>query len=138
MRKAVVVVFLSLLLSGPSWAADGNGVVSTVVSKGTSSWDGAPLPSYEKGQPEITILRITVPPGTSLNLHKHPMINAGVLLEGELTVVTEEGKTLHLKAGDGIIEVVNTWHYGKNEGDKPAVIIVFYAGVAGMPLTVSR
>jgi quercetin dioxygenase-like cupin family protein len=68
-------------------------------------------------------------------LHQHPVINAGVLLQGELTVETNEGKTLHLKAGDPIVEVVNTWHYGINEGDEPAEIIVFYAGVQGKPIT---
>jgi quercetin dioxygenase-like cupin family protein len=139
MRKAAVFFLLaSLFFSVNSWAAGGGGIVSEVVSKSTFSWDGKTLPAYEKGSPEITILKITIPPGTVLPVHKHTMINAGVLVEGELTVVTEEGKTLHLKSGNGIVEVVNTWHYGKNEGDRPAVIIVFYAGAAGMPLTVSQ
>jgi len=71
-----------------------------------------------------------------LPLHKHPVINAGVLLSGDLTVVTEDGRTLHLKAGEAIVEVVTTWHYGKNEGNKPAEIIVFYAGTMDAPMTV--
>ncbi|MCP4155117.1 MAG: cupin domain-containing protein, partial [bacterium] len=61
-----------------------------------------------------------------------------VMLKGELTVVTEEKKVLHLKAGDSIAEVVNTWHYGKNEGTEAAVIIVFYAGIKGKPITVKH
>jgi quercetin dioxygenase-like cupin family protein len=61
-----------------------------------------------------------------------------VLLSGELTVVTKGGKTLHLKAGDPIVEVVNTWHYGKNESNKPAEIIVFYAGISDMPITIKK
>jgi hypothetical protein len=56
------------------------------------------------------------------------VINAGVLMSGELTVVTADGKTLHLKAGDPIVEVVNTPHCGINEGKVPAEIVVFYAG----------
>ena len=94
--------------------------------------------SYPKGEPEITILRIKIPPGSLLPLHKHPVINAGVLLSGELTVVTEDGKNLHLKAGEAIIEVVNTWHYGKNEGNVPADIIVFYAGTMDGPITIKK
>ena len=50
--------------------------------------------------------------------------------------MTEDKKTLHLKAGDPIVEVVDTWHYGRNDGDTPAEIIVFYAGVKGTPITV--
>jgi quercetin dioxygenase-like cupin family protein len=60
------------------------------------------------------------------------------LLKGELTVVTENNETLHLKAGDPIVEVVNKWHYGKNEGNEPAEIIVFYAGTRDTPITVKK
>ncbi len=138
MRKTVFLLFLSLAVPFNVWTADGTGVVSQTVCKSTSSWDGKALPDYASGRPEVTILRITIPPGALLPVHKHTVINAGVLLEGELTVVTDEGKTLLLKAGDGIVEVVNTWHYGKNEGDKPAVIIMFYSGIAGKPVTLNE
>jgi quercetin dioxygenase-like cupin family protein len=53
-------------------------------------------------------------------------------------VVTEEQDTLHMKAGDSIVEVVNKWHYGINEGNEPAEIIVFYAGIKGKPVTVEK
>ena len=62
----------------------------------------------------------------------------GILLKGELTVVTEEKETLHVKAGDAIAEVVDKWHYGKNEGNEPAEIIVFYAGVKDTPITIKK
>jgi len=104
--------------------------------KTTHSWDGALLPAYLQGQPEITVLRISIPAGTRLDTHRHPVINAGVLLNGQLMVVTKEGKTLHLKAGDPIVEVVNTWHYGINQGKVPAEIVVFYAGIIDTPITI--
>ena len=101
----------------------------------TKSWNGDELPKYLEGNPKVTILKITIPPKTDLAMHEHLVINAGVLIKGELTVVTEDNKILHMKAGDPIVEVVKTWHYGKNEGDEPAEIIVFYAGVEGVPVT---
>ena len=52
--------------------------------------------------------------------------------------MTEDNKTLHLKAGDSIVELVNQWHYGKNEGNKPAEIIVFYASILGTPITIKK
>ena len=106
--------------------------------KSTQSWDRELLPAYPQGQPEITILRISIPAGTRLDTHSHPVINAGVLISGQLTVVTTDGKTLHLKAGDPIVEVVNTLHYGINQGKVPAEIIVFYAGTVGTPITVVK
>ncbi len=81
------------------------------------------MPDYPNGKPEIAILRIKLPPGTVLPLHKVSGQNAGIMISGALTVVTEAGKALHPKTGEGIIEVVNTWHYGKNEGNKGAEIV---------------
>ncbi|MDD2702731.1 MAG: cupin domain-containing protein [Candidatus Omnitrophica bacterium] len=106
------------------------------LSKSCASWDGALLPAYPQGRPEITVLRIVIPAGATLERHKHPVINAGVLLKGELTVQTENGETLYLKAEESLVEVVDTWHYGKNEGSESAEIIVFYAGIDGAPITV--
>ncbi|MBU4264061.1 MAG: cupin domain-containing protein [Proteobacteria bacterium] len=138
MKKLIYAICFALLFTGNVWAldkADGNGLQVEVLAKSGSSWDGSRLPDYPAGTPEITILRISIPAGAQLPLHEHPVINAGVLLKGELTVITDDHKTLHLKAGDPIVEVVNTWHYGKNEGREPAEILVFYAGVQGRPIT---
>ncbi len=113
-------------------------VVKEELVKTTQSWDGNVLPAYPHGQPEITILRINIPAGARLETHHHPVINAGVLTRGQLTVVTTDGKTLYLKAGDPIVEVVNTLHYGINHGSAPAEIIVFYAGIIGNPITITE
>jgi quercetin dioxygenase-like cupin family protein len=104
--------------------------------KSTQSWDGKTLPRYPAGQPRVTILRITIPAGVELDMHKHPVINAGVLISGQLTVQTKSAETLHLKAGDPIVEVVNTAHFGINQGSVPAEIIVFYAGSVDLPISV--
>lgn len=111
-------------------------VKARVLAKAPESWDGRALPPYPATQPEITILRLSIPPGTQLPWHKHPVINAGVLIQGELTVVTEDGQTLILRAGDPIIEVVETMHYGFNSGRTDADIIVFYAGTPDKAVTV--
>ena len=106
--------------------------------KTTESWNGVPLPKYLDGNPEITILKMIIPPKTKLPLHKHPEINAGVVLKGELTVISETNDTLYFKAGEPIVELVNTWHFGRNDGTEPVEIIVFYAGVKGTPITILK
>lgn len=131
-------ICLILSLANNVWARDLDTVKVDVLAKTSSSWDGGALPGYAKGRPEITILRITIPPKKRLPLHKHPVINAGVLLKGNLTVVTEDRETVHLEAGDSIVEVVNKWHYGRNEGNEPAEILVFYAGIQGTPITIKE
>jgi len=137
MKKLIYGICFALLLSSNVLAEDISAVQVDVLAKTGLSWDGRDLPEYPKGTPEITILRIKIPPGAQLPLHKHPVINAGVLLNGELTVVTEDNRTLHLKTGEAIVEVVNKWHYGKNESNKTAEILVFYAGVRDTPITIT-
>jgi len=142
LRSLAVVSVVLLLQAGCATvgsrpqAGAAPAVVKELV-KTTESWDGERLPPYPQAQPEVTIRRICIPAGTRLDLHRHPVINAGVLISGQLTVVTASGKTLHLQAGDPIVEVVNTLHYGINEGKVPAEIIVFYAGTVGTPLNTS-
>ena len=104
----------------------------------SSSWNGAALPKYLDGNPKVTILKIIIPGKTKLDIHKYPEINAGVLLKGKLTVISENSDTLYLSAGDPIVELVESWHYGINEGKKPVEIIVFYAGVEGTPITILK
>lgn len=108
------------------------------LAKSTKSWDGSDLPPYPTGEAEITVLRITVPPHTKLPVHKHPVINAGVLVTGNLTVYMENGKSRRLEAGNALIEVVEKWHYGANEGDEAAEIVVVYAGTPGVPVNVLK
>ena len=120
------LLFLFVLLSSSIFAADN--VESVTLVKSAQSWDGSSLPAYPKDAPEISVLKITIPAHTTLPLHKHPIINAGYMAKGALKVVTDENKTLQLKAGDALIEVVDRWHYGVNEGDEAVEIVVFYAG----------
>ena len=139
MSRFLTLIPLFFLVSlGSSFGEGVEPIVFSELLKTSASWDGKPLPSYPKGKPEVTIARITVQPGAEFPLHKHPMINAGILLSGELTVVTEEKKTIQLKSGDAIAEVVDTWHYGKNDGKVPAEILVFYAGTVGTPLSIKK
>lgn len=129
-------MLLALISACQSNEATETEVITLV--KTTQSWNDVELPNYPEGQPEVTILKIIIPPKTKLSTHKHPVINAGVLLKGRLTVISESQDTLYLKAGDPIVELVNTWHYGHNEDDEPAEIIVFYAGEADLPITVLK
>jgi len=138
MNKLIVAICCVFFIAGDAAAGEATGVAVERLAKTTMSWDGGALPNYATSTPEISILRIRIAPGVQLPMHNHPVINAGVLLSGQLTVVTEDNKTLHLKAGQAIVEVVNKWHSGKNEGDDVAEIIVFYAGAIGTPLTVER
>jgi quercetin dioxygenase-like cupin family protein len=106
-----------------------------VLAKSTRMWNGTPLPPYGAGQPELSVVRVTIPRGVTLPLHEHPYATAGVLLQGTLEVHTPAGERRRLRPGDGLIELVNQPHAGVNVGEEDAVIVVVYAGIAGQPVT---
>lgn len=101
----------------------------------SSSWDGVAYTAYPSGQPELTILKITIAPHTALPWHTHPMPNAAYVLSGEITVEKKEnGQEKVLSVGQVLPEMVNELHRGTT-GDKPVELIVFYAGTKDMPLS---
>jgi len=114
----------------------GEGVIVERLVQESRSWDGTTLPAYPPGQPEVTVLRITIPAGVRLASHQHPVINAGVLLQGRLRVESRTGQVHELSAGDALVELVNRSHRGISLGPEPAVILVVYAGAKGVPTTV--
>ncbi|EKE42381.1 hypothetical protein ENUP19_0252G0041 [Entamoeba nuttalli] len=101
----------------------------------TTSWDGTSLPSYPDGQPKISVMKIIIPPHTHLEKHHHLVINAGVIIKGELTVILENGKEQVFSEGEAIIEVVGKIHYGENRTDENVILLMFYAGNETLPLT---
>lgn len=109
--------------------------IDAVVADSAASWDGSPLPAYPAGRPCVSILRFTVQPHARLTMHSHPVINAGLVLRGELTVVAEHGSERTFHAGEGIVEMVGIPHYGENRGEEPLELVMFYAGAEGMPLS---
>ncbi|WP_269524343.1 cupin domain-containing protein [Coraliomargarita parva] len=132
-------LFLLLLFPLALFAADDHGTVKVeILEQSDAMWNGKKLPAYPKEDPEVSVVKVTIPPHTKLKWHKHPCINAGYLISGELLVTAEGGETKQLKAGDALIELVDTWHYGETVGDSAAEIVVVYVGVKGMPLSIGK
>ena len=114
--------------------------VSTVLklelARTSQSWDGVALPDYLKGKPELVVLRLVFPVGSKLPWHHHPVINFGILQQGELTIVRADGKRQVVHAGEALVEMVDTPHYGMNTGDRPVVLDMFYLSQEGVSISV--
>ncbi|MDK2593676.1 cupin domain-containing protein [Pseudoalteromonas obscura] len=136
-RSSLTALSLILLLGNTSSVSSKEVSVKTL-AKTSQSWDGTELPAYPSGKPEITVLDIVIPAGTELPMHLHPVINAGVVITGELHVTKQSGEQLILKSGDPIVELVHQWHKGKAVGNEDVRIIVFYAGEQGKDITVKK
>ena len=102
------------------------------------SWDGANLPDYPQGQPELVAIKYIIPPGKKLNWHHHLVMNHGVLVQGELTIIALDGKTKVMRAGEVVVEMVDTIHHGENRGTEPVVLYMFYLSQKDKPLSVQH
>lgn len=110
-------------------------IESVTLLKTTKSWDGTLYASYPTGQPEISVLKISVPPNKALDWHKHPIINAAYVEKGEIQIERKaDGKTQWVRKGEVLPEMVNIAHRGKT-GNKGATLIVFYSGATDIPLS---
>ena len=135
---------LALLLSLsplPLMAHDGHGAAALGVTveelaNASQQWDGQPLPDYPRGQPLLKVLRIGIPSGVVLPWHTHPVINAAVILRGTLALNLKDGTTKVFQTGEAIVEVIDTVHTGQAIGAEDVEVVVFYAGVEGVPTTV--
>ena len=111
-------------------------VEKTELARTCSSWDGVELPEYLKGHPELVVMKYVFPAGQKLGWHHHPVINFGILVEGELTIIGQDGKEKVVHKGEVVVEMVNSVHRGENRGKKPVVLYMFYLSQKNQPLSV--
>ncbi|CAG1020166.1 hypothetical protein DOJK_00143 [Patescibacteria group bacterium] len=131
-----LLIILTLLLT--ACATPNNKISSTQLLKTTTTWDKKTL-NYPTDKPaEITALMIEIPVGGETGWHHHPVPSFAYIVEGLLDVTLKDGSINHLKAGDPLVEVVNTSHNGKNMGNTPVKIMVFYTGTLNTPLTIKE
>lgn len=104
----------------------------------SQSWDGTELPDYFQGRPEIIAMKYVIPQGEKLAWHHHDALNCGVLVQGELTIISQDGTTKIVHEGEAVVEMVGTVHHGENRGDKTVILYMFYLSKEGLPLSVQH
>lgn len=87
---------------------------------------------------EVTISKITIPPGKSTGWHKHEVPVFAYVLQGTLTVEVENHKTLRFSEHSYFAEVINTFHNGTNREKEDVVLIAYYLGGKGEKLSVMK
>jgi quercetin dioxygenase-like cupin family protein len=131
----ISALILSLLPHAAFAAEKSSPIQVETVLQTITAWDGSTYKAYPGGQPQLSVLKITIPPHTSMPWHTHPMPNVAYILSGELTVEKMDGSAKqHFVAGQAIPETVDTAHRGVT-GDKAVELIVFYSGALDMPLS---
>lgn len=139
---ATVICSLAILTSCEKARAQDDNPVQQVSSeeliRTSQSWDGVELPDYFQGRPELVAVKYVFPAGKKLGWHHHPVMNYGILVQGELTIIGQDGKEKVVHEGEAVVEMVNTIHHGENRGNKPVILYMFYLSQKGQQLAVQH
>ena len=127
-----------VIVSCRSEAKNEEEVVSQELIRTSQSWDGVELPDYLQGRPELVAVKYVFPAGKKLGWHHHPVMNYGILVQGELTIIGLDGTEKTVHEGEAVVEMVNTIHHGENRGSKPVILYMFYLSQKDMPLAVQH
>ena len=132
--KLIIVLFIMILcVTNSSYSAQ-----KEVLLKTTSTWDNAEYKKLKIKTPEVTVLKIIIDVGEELPLHKHDLVNIAYVKKGTLTVITDDNKEITLHEEEALPELIGKYHYGKNTGNEPVELVVFYIGEKGTPLSVNK
>ncbi|WDM63555.1 cupin domain-containing protein [Stenotrophomonas forensis] len=106
-----------------------------VLLEAERAWEGSEW-TYLPAPPQVTLLRLHIPPYTTLGWHQHPMLNVAFVEHGSITVERRvDGLQQHFSQGEAVAEAMNVPHRG-HTGPDGARLLVFYAGSPGVPLVI--
>lgn len=130
---ALFPVLMALPIVASAQAPNTASATFDVLLKSTTSWNGKRYTAFPKGQPELRVLKMMVPPNTALPWHTHPFPNAGYVLKGQLTIEDKASGAKHtFRKGQAFSESVNDIHMGVS-GKTPAIVVITYAITPGVP-----
>jgi quercetin dioxygenase-like cupin family protein len=89
-------------------------------------------------QNEVTMLKITIPPGKTTGWHEHGFPVFAYVMKGTLTVEFENNKIMKFHENSSFAEVVNIAHKGVNLEKSDLVLLAIYLGEKGKALSVKR
>ena len=111
-------------------AADAPAPVTTPVLDATTTITGQPI--TVPANPDVRVVTAVFAPGARLPVHKHLYPHYVYVLDGTLTIVNvETGKITQMKQGAFFVEMIDTWHYGRNDTGKPLTLLAIDQMPAG-------
>jgi len=135
MKRIEFIFFVFFLCIGVN-AQYNQGIVLKPVLKTDTTSIGQKIVYPNFVNDEVSIVKVIIPPGKSTGWHKHVFPVFAYVLQGTLTVEVENHKTMQFQAGTSFPEVINTLHNGINNGKEDVILIAFFMGEKGKPLSV--
>ncbi len=111
------------------------GVILEPVLKTDTTSIGQKIIYPQFANDEVSIVKVTIPAGKSTGWHKHNFPVFAYVLKGTLTVEFENRNQLQFTQNSSFSEVIDTLHNGINNGKEDVILIAFFMGEKGKPLS---
>ena len=134
--KKITLIIVTLLICFSARSQYNKEVVLETILKADTNSIGQKIVYPNFNNDEVTILKVTIPPGKSTGWHKHTFPVFAYVMEGTLTVEVEKHSAMQFAPNSSFSEVINTLHNGINKGKEAVVLIAFFMGEKGKPLLV--
>ena len=138
MKKLTLFCFLMVFYSSSAKDQYNNDLKIETILKTDTTSIGQKIKYPSSSQDEVTMLKITIPPGKTTGWHEHDIPVFAYVLKGTLTVEFENQKTLKFTENSSFSEVVHTAHRGINNEQGDLVLLAIYLGIKGKPLSVKN
>jgi quercetin dioxygenase-like cupin family protein len=136
--KTLAFAATLLLLSSPATSQYSRDIIVETILRSDTTSIGQRIVYPAFGHDEITIARVTIPPGTSTGWHKHKVPVFAYVEQGRLTVEVENHGLLEFAKHSTFSEVIDVFHNGMNKGNENVVLLALYMGEKGAPLSVRK
>ncbi len=129
MKKLIIAILVAItvITSGTYFVIASEEITSQTILITNQTVISQPI-EYPTDSPLITSKIIVIPSGVETCPHTHDYPLVVYILEGEVTIDYDNGKTITFVKGDSFVEAVNYTHNGKNTGDKPVKILTVELG----------
>ena len=138
MNKFILAAALSFGLAWHAKAQYNNDLIIEQILKTDTTSLGQRISYPVTANDEVTMLKITLPPGKTTGWHEHDIPVFAYVLKGTLTVEFEDGKTVKFAENSSFAEVQHTVHRGINRENSDLVLLAIYLGVKGKPLSIKK
>ena len=143
MHRSMIMILFAVALSGCSQIRHAQQEPAQPLAEnpgfeGSMTVTGQQI-QYPKTDAPVILGRLTnFAPGQETGWHKHPVPTYTHVIEGTLTIDFEDGNTMEFPAGSGLLDVIDTWHNGRNAGDIPLKAVVIILGEKGKQNLIRR
>ena len=112
-------------------------LVETILKTDKTSL-GQKIDYPQSDRDEVTVARVTLPPGKSTGWHKHSFPVFAYILQGTLSIEFKTGEIRQFQEKSSFAEVIDVLHNGKNNGQENVVLLAFFMGEKEKPLSIKE